>query len=363
LLRTLFTIPGVDFGLPGFGVMLALAVYLATWLTAKRFGKLGEDPEVVWGLSMWFLVGGLVGARAFYVIQYHDQFKSVWDVFNITKGGMVFYGSAIGAFVATTWFCWTEKTPFWKLADSMAPSLPLGVAIGRIGCFLNGCCYGDYCTYGPSVQFPYGCDAGSHFVSIGSQSMLGFRAVPDASGSLRIEWVEPDTDAQKEGLEAGDRIVSVGDEKSANPLDLSDALYRHLAQYKPHRPVPPIQLGIERGDKEIHLAVRAPPSLPVHPTQVYSTIGAFLLYLYLAAKFELRRRGGLLIAECFMLYSIGRFIIEELRFDEERLFDGLTISQNVSIGVFALGLAVYIWAKTHPTEGMKDVGEGMKDKG
>ena len=136
--RTLFNIPGLDWGLPGFGAMLAIAVYLATVLTAKRFAKLGEDPEVVMRLSVWYLVGGIVGARAFYVIQFHEEFKTIWDVFNITKGGMVFYGSAIGAFTATAYFCWQNKTPVWKLLDAMAPSLPLGLAIGRIGCFLNG---------------------------------------------------------------------------------------------------------------------------------------------------------------------------------------------------------------------------------
>ena len=198
------------------------------------------------------------------------------------------------------------------------------------------------------MRFPYGCDAGSHFFAIGSQSMLGFRAAPDATGALRIEWVEPGTDAEKEGLEPGDRIIAVGAERSSNAFDLTNAMYDHLQQYKPHRPVPPLPIGIERGNKEINLSVTPAPSLPVHPTQVYSTIGAFLLYLYLASAFELRRRGGILVAECFMLYPIGRFIIEELRFDEERLFDGLTISQNVSFGIFALGLAVYIWARTHP---------------
>jgi phosphatidylglycerol:prolipoprotein diacylglycerol transferase len=346
--RVLFNVPGTDFALYTFGAALAVAIFLAVSLAAKRYAKLGEDPDVVWRLSTWFVVWGLVGARLFYVIQFRDQFKNFWQIFDITKGGMVFYGSAIGAFVWTVAFCWKHRPPVFKLADAIAPSLALGIAIGRIGCFLNGCCYGDYCTQGPSVRFPYGADAGTHFHQMGAQSMLGFKVASDATGALRIEWVEPDTDAERVGLEAGDRIVAVNGRRHAAARELADELYDHLARYKPNRPdVGPVSLEIDRGPRTVTLPVRLPPSLPVHPTQLYSTIGGLLLYWYLAAKFELRQRPGLLIAECFMLYSIGRFIIEYLRFDEERLFDGLTISQNVSLAVFATGFVTYLWLRRH----------------
>ena len=207
------------------------------------------------------------------------------------------------------------------------------------------------------MQFPFGADAGSHFQQIGAQSMWGFGVAEDASGALRIEWVEPGMDAERVGLKAGDVIAGVNSlkhgervevdrrEESVDAKMLGNELYRHLGTYQANRPVGPIKLNVERGDKTLSLDVNPPPSLPVHPTQLYSTLGAFLLYLYLAAAFTLRRPGGILIAECFMLYPIGRFIIEELRFDEERLFDGLTISQNVSFGIFALGLGVYLWRR------------------
>lgn len=357
--RVLIPVPGTDFALYSFGAVLAVGVGLAVSLAAKRYAKLGQDPEVVWQLAWWFVLPGLIGARLFYVIQFHTQFKNLWEVLNITRGGMVFYGSAIGAFLGTACFCWKYRPPVWKLADSIAPSLALGIAIGRIGCFLNGCCYGDYCTYGPSVRFPFGSDAGSHFFQIGSQSMLGFLAKTDAGGAYRIAWVEPGTDAERVGLEAGDQIIGVDGKKEDDAFHLTNALYGHLERYKPNQPnIGPVKLEIDRGGKTIEYSIQPPPSLPVHPTQIYSTIGGLLLYWYLASAFKLQRRDGLLIAECFMLYPIGRFIIEYLRFDEEQLFDGLTISQNLSLAIFTTGLIAYIWLKRHPQE-KADEGDGL----
>jgi phosphatidylglycerol---prolipoprotein diacylglyceryl transferase len=349
--RVLISIPGSDFALYSFGAVLAVGVALSVALAAKRYGKLGQDPEVVWQLAWWFVLPGIIGARLFYVIQYRDQFHSLWDVLNITRGGMVFYGSAMGAFAGTILFVWKYRPPMWKLFDAIAPSLALGIAIGRIGCFLNGCCYGDYCTQGPSVRFPFGSDAGSHFFQIGSQSMLGFKTMTDSAGALRIVWVEPGTDAERAGLEAGDRIVGVNGKRDEAARELENELYLHLSRYKPNQPnIGKVELDVDRGAKTISVSVQPPPSLPVHPTQIYSTIGGLLLYWYLAAAFELRRRDGLLIAECFMLYPIGRFIIEYLRFDEEKLFDGLTISQNISFATFAVGFIAYLWLKSRPQE-------------
>jgi len=349
--RVVFNVPGTDFALYSFGTMLALGIALSVTLAAKRFGKLGQDPEVVWRLGFWFVLPGLIGARLFYLIQFHEQYHSLWQMLDITKGGMVFYGSAIGAFAGTAYFCWRERPPAWKLLDAMAPSLALGIAIGRIGCFLNGCCYGDYCTQGPSVRFPFGADACSRFYQFGSQSMLGFKTTTDASGSLRIAWVEPSTDAERVGLEAGDRIVGVDGKRDPNTLNLYRGLDDYLRRYKPSQPnIGPLKLEVDRGDKTLSFSIQPPPSLPVHPTQIYSTIGCLLLYWYLASAFEMRRREGLLIAECFMLYPIGRFIIEYLRFDEDQLFDGLTISQNISLLIFAVGLAAYLWLRNHPQD-------------
>jgi phosphatidylglycerol---prolipoprotein diacylglyceryl transferase len=349
--RVLISIPGTDAALYSFGAVLAVGVGLAVALAAKRYGELGEDPDVVWRLAWWFVLPGLIGARLFYVIQYRDQFHSLWEVLNITRGGMVFYGSAIGAFAGTAYFCWKNRPPAWRLLDAMAPSLALGIAIGRIGCFLNGCCYGDYCTQGLSVRFPFGSDAGSHFFQIGAQSMLGFKTTTDSGGALRIVWVEPGTDAERVGLEAGDRIVGVNGKQDDDAFHLANELYDHLGRYKPNQPnIGPVKLDVDRGNKTLSVSVQPPPSLPVHPTQIYSTIGGLLLYWYLAAAFALRRREGLLISECFMLYPIGRFIIEYLRFDEEQLIDGLTISQNISFAIFATGFIAYVWLKTHPQE-------------
>src|SRR3954468_10928776 len=118
--RVLIPVPGTDFALYSFGAMLAIGIFLSVTLAAKHYGKLGQDPDVVWRLAAWFVVPGIIGARLFYIIQVREQYHSLWQMLDITKGGMVFYGSAIGALAGTAWFCWKERPPTWKLLDALA---------------------------------------------------------------------------------------------------------------------------------------------------------------------------------------------------------------------------------------------------
>lgn len=338
MLRTLFTIPGVDFGLPGFGVMLALAVYLATWLTAKRFGRLGEDPEVVWRLSMWYLVGGLVGARAFYVIQYHDQFKSIWDVFNITKGGMVFYGSAIGAFSATAYFCWKEKTPVWKLLDAMAPSLPLGIAIGRIGCFLNGCCYGGVCL-GASYAVTFPADSPPYLQHMSEGWRTGVWLAIEGE-QVTVAYVSPALAAVLPGLRPGSTIVGIN---GAQVSTLADARHKLATATG--------GIELETADGQV-LRWRSPPpprSVPVHPAQVYAAIDAALLALVLWLYFPYRRRRGEIFAILLIVHPVSRFLLEMIRVDEPgQLGTSLSISQWISMLIVLLGIALLAYVETLP---------------
>ena len=126
-----------------YGAMLALAFFLATLLAAKRAGGRKINKSLIYDLVAYILVSSLAGARLFFVavnFEYYSGHPA--DIFKIWQGGLVLYGGIFFAFCAAVWFMKKHSLPVWKLVDVLAPPLALGVAIGRIGCFLNGCCYG-----------------------------------------------------------------------------------------------------------------------------------------------------------------------------------------------------------------------------
>jgi len=149
-------------GLPirGYGVMLLVAVSSAVALAAWRARRLGVDPELIVTLAFWMFVPGIVGARAFYVIQYWPEFQRATPVetlgalVNVTQGGLVVYGSVIGGILGLMAFVYKYKMPPLATFDLMTPSFLLGLAIGRLGCLLNGCCYGETCDLLWAVTFP-----------------------------------------------------------------------------------------------------------------------------------------------------------------------------------------------------------------
>ena len=137
-----------------YGILAAAGFGAGLWTASRRVADHPSLPRaVVADLGPWLIVGGLVGARLWYVVSYwNDDFagRSLWEIFNLRAGGMVFYGGLAGAAVAAALFARTRQLPLWELADVLAPSIALGHAFGRVGCFTNGCCYG-----GPT-QLPWG---------------------------------------------------------------------------------------------------------------------------------------------------------------------------------------------------------------
>lgn len=140
-----------------YGVLVALAFLAGLWLASRRGLRDGIPPERIADLGTWLIVGVIVGARALYVITYwREEFagRPLWEIFALRRGGLVFYGGFIGAVIAGTLFVRRKKVSFWKLADVLAPSIALGFALGRIGCLLNGCCYGCACSLPWAIHFP-----------------------------------------------------------------------------------------------------------------------------------------------------------------------------------------------------------------
>jgi phosphatidylglycerol:prolipoprotein diacylglycerol transferase len=140
-----------------YGVMVALAFLAGLWTAGRRGMRAGIAAEKIVDLGPWAIVGAIVGSRVLYVISYWQEAfagKPITEIFMVWKGGLVFYGGLIGASLACIAYVRLKKLPLWKVADILIPSLPLGCFFGRVGCFLNGCCYGRACNLPWAVRFP-----------------------------------------------------------------------------------------------------------------------------------------------------------------------------------------------------------------
>jgi len=139
--------------------MMALAFLAGLWTATRRARLVNVSAEIISDVTLWLLVGGIVGARTVYVTTYwQNEFadQPFSEVFMVQHGGLVYYGGLIGAAIAAIGYLAWKKLPVWKIADVLAPSIALGSVFGRIGCLLNGCCYGRYCTLPWAIRFPEG---------------------------------------------------------------------------------------------------------------------------------------------------------------------------------------------------------------
>lgn len=161
-----FILPALDDGqgipVRGYGVMLLAAATAGTWLSIRRGRMLGFDADTIVALALEVFLWGIVGARLFYVLEYHEQFfppgrslaQALPDVLNLAAGGLVVFGSLPTAALAAWRFAARRGLPLLKLADCIAPGMLVGLALGRIGCLLNGCCYGGPCDLPWALRFP-----------------------------------------------------------------------------------------------------------------------------------------------------------------------------------------------------------------
>ena len=144
--------------------MIALAFGFGLWTATLRARRANISTEVIADLTLWVMVGTIIGARAVYVATYwKEEFagQPLTEIFAIWHGGLVYYGGLIGASLAGIIYLRWKKQPLWKVADVMAPSIALGSVFGRIGCLLNGCCYGRVCDLPWAISFPPGNPLGS----------------------------------------------------------------------------------------------------------------------------------------------------------------------------------------------------------
>ena len=140
----------------GFMFMLGIlaAILVGRWYLKDR----GDDPNHIYTIAAAAVVGGLIGARVFYIIGNWSDFAAnplallkIWDL-----GGLVFYGGLLGGGLAAMLLIRLKRLPFWTFADMVGLVLPLGMAITRVGCFLNGDSFGKASGLPWAVTFPEG---------------------------------------------------------------------------------------------------------------------------------------------------------------------------------------------------------------
>lgn len=145
------------FAIYWYGVLIAAGFLAGLWTASRRALQVNLAPERIADLGPWLIVGAVVGARLVYVISYwREDFarEPWWEVFMIRKGGMVFYGGFLGAALVFILYTRARRLPLWKVADVLAPSIALGYFFGRLGCLMNGCCFGRTCDLPWALHFP-----------------------------------------------------------------------------------------------------------------------------------------------------------------------------------------------------------------
>ncbi len=137
----LFDIGG--FEIRYYGVLVALGFFTAIYCAAALAKKKGFKEDDMLDIGLVAIIFAIVGARLLYVAVWWEHYiKNPLDIIKVWEGGLVYLGGFIGAFSGSLWWIKRKKLPFFKFADIGIIFIPLGHAIGRIGCFLNGCCYG-----------------------------------------------------------------------------------------------------------------------------------------------------------------------------------------------------------------------------
>jgi phosphatidylglycerol:prolipoprotein diacylglycerol transferase len=343
----------------GFGFMLVMAFLICPWLAYRRAEKEGIAKERIQDLAIWIFIGGILFARITFMIQYG---RPITEFFNIWQGGLVFYGSAIGGlvgYIGAYYFVLRKyNISTWKMADIIAPSVAVGLCLGRVGCLLNGCCYGNVatCQYCPQIAFPLSAPSRFDLVKHGYQTAAGFTIAGDRP--VTVGTVAEDSPAFQKGLRPGDQIVKIrdfnkpGDDQTIekyydpDPEDLS-SFWNCLVIDWPRGKTDLALTVVHRDGQTEDLPAFTPWTLYLHPTQIYESISTLLLFFLLTAYYPFRRHDGEVMVLFMIGYAIHRFLNEMLRNDTDPVALGMTLSQNGSILflVLALILAAILWRR------------------
>ncbi len=367
--HVLFEVPGLGWDVPGYGVALMIGFLLSVWWAARRAERSGANPDIVLNCGFIALLGGVVGARAMYVLHYWEQFAGrsnlLWALIDVRKGGLEVYGGVLAVMVVVFVYLWRSKLSIRWYLDIMVPSAALGMGLGRIGCFLNGCCYGGVCDLPWAVRFPYGSSAavqqweermpgaalpqqlvfmrpqgvyGDGTAAVPVSRELGNPGLSEAEiaaeqeqlrgllsdiGAIQQEVAQASTTAERTRLkgrldELRGRIEAVG----ADHIDIRTQMEKYGLSFE-----------------ELREVARPHRSLPVHPTQLYSVVVLVILALFLDAIYWRRTRDGQVLFAFLLVEPIMRWMLEVIRADNPiDTLGTFTISQFIAIGMSLVGL-------------------------
>ncbi|MCC6238928.1 MAG: prolipoprotein diacylglyceryl transferase [Phycisphaerales bacterium] len=296
-----------NFPIYSYGLMLVIGFLLATELAKCLARRVGTNPEIYVNAGLIALVAGVIGARLSHVLENFSQYAlpqlSLWqnlgNAARLTDGGLTFYGGFLLATPVVMLYGWRKKVNILRGMDVVAPALMVGLAIGRIGCFLNGCCYGEisYAADIPTVSYPYGSNAYvDHFYE--------------------------------------NRLPAAPAIELTNPADPRGLLPRHYVESVP----------------SLASIARNYRSAPTIPTQLYSTFTALLIAGVCVSYFSLSPIPGRVFGLMLMLEGPTRFILEMLRVEPAVIghgTDSLTFLPAMSIsmilGAIIFMAGVFMW--------------------
>ena len=139
-----------------FGVFMLLAFLTGGWIIRSELERMGEDPERAWDLVFMGVVGGILGAKGYYILLNYERLASAPAALIFSRGGLVWYGGFLLATVLVIWEIRRRKLPLGRTFDAGAPALALGYAVGRVGCFLVGDDWGRPTDSIFGIAFPKG---------------------------------------------------------------------------------------------------------------------------------------------------------------------------------------------------------------
>lgn len=315
------------------------AVTVASWLAYREWpGEEGaRKRDQVLDLAFYVFIGAMVGSRVlFIIVNWKDYAAQPSKIFDL-GGGLVFYGGLIGASVTAFWYARKHDIEFLRLADIAMPTVSLGQALGRLGCFSAGCCWGDITT----EAYKWGV----HFPGAGAKNLFG-----GSAGTSSLAYQSQATDSRYV-VEATGQVL--------------------------HDAVPGAVRISEWATQHGH-------TLPVHPTQLYESSGQLVLFVGLLTMRRFRRFHGMIFGTWLICYAILRSTVELFRGDVERgTLNGLlnylglsslaqkvpleawynmSISQFISLCMFTLGAVVLVRGaqafKTQPRVDLKALAIG-----
>lgn len=176
-----------DFAVTTFGLMMFLSFVTGAWILGRQLERYGQPKELAWDVLAWVAVGGIMGAKVYYLALHPAELSANFLGAVFSRGGLVWYGGLIGGIIAYYLQVRSRKLPIAVMFDATAPALAVAYGVGRMGCFLVGDDYGRY-TDGPlGISFPRGAPPST----AGNLRAIGETNIPPAIPDSAVVPVHP----------------------------------------------------------------------------------------------------------------------------------------------------------------------------